>query len=394
MDLLSPMDSGYLIPSFVQTYNQIRSCQPNASNNYECSRRYDFVDAQGNKQQGPGRALPVGEAFVADIDTFTLLIDHSFRVESGAVEYGHRKMQGYWLDCSKKKWTVNNTWLPKIESEDECVKRPIICAHDDCKQLGMIEDEKAGETTSLLAKPSTSRLGRFVEKHGKNRRREGVLPHHSSELQVEAAIDGRDTGQLLAKTHDVYAIPPGDVLSLRTLYSMAGRSLDDSWYDADHGVNLTTRQRGTVLVVNIHYTNLKPWTLFRPMDPPEYVISVTSQPVKKFKHMKAYDLPDGKHRQLEVSYGTLVIVRSSGSIGVFRMIHMLIVFSTSLGLLAAASVVTDVLALYVLPLRKEYFKAKYEETEDYHDFREKQQAEKGEAQSSGLPLETRSATHQ
>ena len=34
---------------------------------------------------------------------------------------------------------------------------------------------------------------------------------------------------------------------------------------------------------------------------------------------------------------------------VFTMIHMLIVLSTSLGLLAAASVVTDIMALNVLP---------------------------------------------
>merc|ERR1719263_1784944 len=133
---------------------------------------------------------------------------------------------------------------------------------------------------------------------------------------------------------------------------MAGRSLDDVWYDPSDKVNMTTRLRGTVLVVNIHYNNMRPWTLFRPKDPPEYVISVTSRPVQKYKNMKAVVSADKESRKVTVSYGTLVIVQSSGTIGIFSMIHMLIVVSTSLGLLAAATAITDVLALYVLPLRE------------------------------------------
>lgn len=381
LDLLTPMDSGYLIPSFVQIYDQVQSCEPNASNNYACDKRYDYVDAQGGSQRIPGRAEPVGEYFVADIDSFTVLIDHSFRIETGTVEYDDHKMQGYWLDCSNIDRPANSTWLPtsSLMESSKCVKRPIVCMHDECKQLGMIEDEKTREKAALLSSHSVKHRGRYSHRRDHLSVQDSTLEASNFAFHGQADSDGQDTETILAglseklKQRELYSIPPGDVLSLRTLYAMAGRSLDDWWYDPQSKGNMTTRKRGTVLVVNIHYTNLKPWTLFQPMDPPEYTISVTSQPVDKFKNMKAQDLPD-KHRKLTVSYGTLVIVRSSGSIGVFRMIHMLIVVSTSLGLLAAASVVTDVLALYVLPLRQEYFKAKYEETEDYHDLRSKQQA--------------------
>merc|ERR1719199_650130 len=107
---------------------------------------------------------------------------------------------------------------------------------------------------------------------------------------------------------------------------MAGLSLDDLLAKQSRGANTSPRRRGTILVVNIHYNNLQPWTLFRPMEPPEYTISVTSRPVEKYKQMRV-SATAGKTRELTVAYGTLVIVQSSGTIGVFRMIHMLIVLS-------------------------------------------------------------------
>merc|ERR1719440_2276253 len=104
------MDGGYFIPSFIEVYDQLHECKPNPKNNYKCDRKYQFADENGKAQDGPGRAKPKGEYFVADVEDFTLLIDHSFRAETGAVEYDDYKMQGFWLDCSNKEWTRNSTW--------------------------------------------------------------------------------------------------------------------------------------------------------------------------------------------------------------------------------------------------------------------------------------------
>jgi hypothetical protein len=371
LDVLIPMDDGYLIPSFIQSYRQVQSCTPNAENHYRCKNKYTYLDSEGRKQKEPGRAKPVNETFVADIESFTLLIDHSFRITTGSVEYDDHKMQGYWLDCSHKQWTTNSTWLASAE---ECNKRPIICMHKDCKKLGLIVREEQ-EAASLL--------GMFGahSKHVSARRK----LRRSHYLGVGTGNLSQDTGRPKMQKKsagDIYALAPGDVLSLRTLYAMAGRSLDDMWYDAEKEANVTTRQRGTVLVVDIHYSNMKPWTIFRPKDPPEYVISVSSQPVEKYKNMKAVESADSKDRELIVSYGTLVVVRSSGTIGVFSMINALIVVSTSLGLLAVASVITELLAFNVLPMREDYAKAKFEETEDFNAKRMKSDAESAEALTS------------
>ena len=43
---------------------------------------------------------------------------------------------------------------------------------------------------------------------------------------------------------------------------------------------------------------------------------------------------------------------------------------SGLGLLAAATVVVDLLAMYVLPEKSEYMKYKYTSTVDFSDFRE------------------------
>lgn len=356
LDLLTPMDGGYLMPSFIETYGQQPACKPNAKNNYNCDKKYEFVDDDGKRQTGSGRAQPKAQFFVADLESFTLLIDHSFRVVSGDVEYDDFKMQGYWLDCSNahnEQWTLNSTWL---STGSQCEKKPIICAHKDCEKMGMVT--ASGQT-----------LGKPRREHGRKGNRAGLVQSRSAAeaLSHESGSLVSDTNETTKPHPEMYSLSGGDVFSIRTLYQMAGRSLDDWWYDASDKRNMTARQRGTVLVVNIHYNNLQPWTLFRPQDPPEYVVSVTSRPVEKYKHISA-DASGGRTRELTIEYGTLVMVQSSSSIGVFKMIHMLIVVSTSFGLLAASSVITDLLAIYVLPLRSEYSKAKYEETKDFHDF--------------------------
>jgi len=407
LDLLTPVDAGYIVPSYIEIYDQSHSCKPNAANGFKCSRPYDFLDEKGDVQKGPGRAKPKAEFYVADIEAFTLLIDHSFRVETGSVEYDDINMQGYWVDCSKKQWTLNSTWL---STEAECKSNPIVCMHKDCKKLGMVTAAKVGRASSNAlkapAKDATALVQKAARQHSKSsvgihvsaigsllqsksavselsqvrsQRLQAATVQDETEEEISRLFSGPHGHQLVSNT-DVYSLQAGDVLSISTLFAMAGRSLDDVWFDPSTKSNMSARKRGTVLVVNIHYNNLKPWTLFRPQDPPDYTISVTSQPVEKYKHMSISE--NGPNRELTVAYGTLVIVQSSGTIGVFRMIHMLIVVSTSLGLLAAASVITDALALYLLPMREEYSKAKFQETADFHDIYVKRGAAEAATEAS------------
>lgn len=399
LDLLKPIDSGYLVPSFIETYDQVPSCKPSAENNFACDNKYEFVDDEGNVQKGSGRAKPKGSYFVADVEDFTLLIDHSFKVETGAVEYDDHKMQGYWMDCSALH--QNHNILGKLTDikEDlkdlkstllsdgpECVKRPITCVHDECEKLGMVMPPKESAKPKVVSKLQTRSKGSSNGSHVLLQTRSVVgvkKERHRLESDLMEAGDEEALARFsgpdgVLRTPEVFSISSGDVLSIRTLYAMAGRSLDDWWYDSSANVNRTVRQRGTVLVVNIHYNNLKPWTLFRTQDPAEYEISVTARPVDKYKSFK---VTEGSNdiREMTVAYGTLIIVQSSGSIGVFRMIHMLIVVSTSAGLMAAASVLTDVLALYVMPMSEEYNKAKYQETADIHDMYAQQEADAAQA---------------
>merc|ERR1719375_198757 len=67
---------GILIPTYMEYYKQLRTCEPAAM---KCRRKWTFVDAEGAPQAGHGGAEAVTNAFVADAGDFTLLIDHSFR---------------------------------------------------------------------------------------------------------------------------------------------------------------------------------------------------------------------------------------------------------------------------------------------------------------------------
>lgn len=175
----------------------------------------------------------------------------------------------------------------------------------------------------------------------------------------------------------VIAIKDGDVLSLETLLAMAGESLDSAikYVKADGGTR-TRRYRGLALVVSIEYMNLVRWTLLRPNEP-WYTISVTAMPADTFKHADVVPV-DADHRDVQLSYGAMVVVKQTGNLAFFDPMFALISFASALALLAVAGTLTEFLMLSVLPRKDKYNELKYLESEDFHD-EEQAAAEKKES---------------
>jgi hypothetical protein len=160
----------------------------------------------------------------------------------------------------------------------------------------------------------------------------------------------------------VVSMKSGDVLTLKTLLAMAGESLNDNWVDEDDGPQ-TTRSRGTAIVLHIHYDNAERWTLFRPRDPPWYTMSVTTRPISEFKHSYISG-EDEWSRDLTWAYGVYVVIKQTGAVRTFNMVTALMTLTSAMALLAVSNLLTDMLALYVMPRKAQYKELMFIESED------------------------------
>jgi len=281
------MLEGVLMPTSIETYEQRRDCTPGTA--HQCEYRY--VNTKGQLERGTGKAEPLSVAYVADVEKFTLLVDHSFRSANGKMVNNGRYMQGSYRVCSRDGAECTTKLIPTVR-----------CVNKDCPT-------ELGSSTDLV----------------------------------------------------VYSIKYGDVFSLGTLVTMAGRTLEDT---IPKGKPL--RRRGGALVVNIEYHNLRRWSLWSTKDPPDYTISATFMNVTKFKQTYVHHESD-KVRMLKVKYGIYVMVQQSGQIAFFDLSYTLMVLTTALGLFVASSTLTDMLAIYILPRKAQYYQCKYEETEDFSE---------------------------
>jgi len=112
------MPGAVLLPTKFAKYNQVEVCDIHVES---CSRKYKFVDDDGNEQTGEGKAEPVYGSFVANVEDFTLMIDHNFRTTSGSQAHDDDVMQGYFETCDV--------------SGDNCTKLKIKCVKGRCKDF-------------------------------------------------------------------------------------------------------------------------------------------------------------------------------------------------------------------------------------------------------------------
>lgn len=352
-DLPIQLPSGVLIPTYEEVYRQKRTCEPGED---ECVGQYQFQEgavAGAPLQTGRGDAEPNKEFFVADVDDFSVLIDHAFSTASGAYAQDDFGMQGYWLDCSGV--------------VDGCVRRPIKCAHSQCDALGhaLLQESAHAEGCTdheCGGQPSTS-VQRGLRR-GRGERGAIGLAQQSED------VAGGDRHEAVS-TMNVIALKDGDVMSIKTMLAMAkssaqARAPPPGGYSLDDVVNSageTRRLRGAVLEVKIDYDNAGSWRIFTPKDPPSYTISVSMQQASEFKHLSTTQLDDDR-RQVAKAYGILIIVQQVGRLVSFDALHAMIVLTAAVGLLAVANLMTDMLAIYLMPRAEIYSELKYQESAD------------------------------
>jgi hypothetical protein len=138
-ELWTTLESGHLLPTKMSTYKQVPGCSPSAENNWACRRKFDFQGSEGKALVDGKKAVPASDVFMADIEHFTLLIDHSYHRDGGGMAQDDFEMQGYFKDCKSHE-----------TGKRDCTLKPIVCVHSHCKDFMVTPGDADAEASSAL----------------------------------------------------------------------------------------------------------------------------------------------------------------------------------------------------------------------------------------------------
>jgi len=177
---------------------------------------------------------------------------------------------------------------------------------------------------------------------------------------VDAPRNGRTTNKA-----PCYLTPSSagglDFFAVGTLLQATGVSLESESYP---GSGHSTRYEGITIDLNIDYSNSVPWHGLQANI--SYLYKPSVIPRSTFKTTEASPLsPDGLHVLKKSLHGLLFEVRAGGQLATFDFTQLLLQLTTSLTLLALATVGVNIMAQYVLRYRHYYSEALYDRTADF-----------------------------
>lgn len=359
VELRQVSDGGMLVPTRVRSYRQKERCHPGPSNGWSCDGRlYKFIDSDGKVIYGD-RPEPVRDTFIADIENFEILFDHSAHAISrdANVEEYDFQMVGSFLECSDEHPTASqSTDRRKMEY---CVERPLICVHSHCPN-GSTQPKAANlETTS-------------ERKHRSNLDRLEVDQSTRGSLEVDADPEEFALAdKLLESDHTAVSTHKGDIFSIRSLVEAASVGLDAVVL---HGSNQTYRNDGVTLVVRIEYTNDASWiglrvSPWRPVGPAmRYKYRIMKHATGGIALRKVNfnrDKHGGNVREVDEYRGIRVVVEQTGTLRVWDNVQLMFLVTTTLALLAIAQCVMDHIALNCMANSPEYRRLKFEVVKEH-----------------------------
>jgi len=147
-----------------------------------------------------------------------------------------------------------------------------------------------------------------------------------------------------------------DILEVGTILQAAGVNLDTT---SETNSNITKRYDGIVMFLFITYTNTD--TLNQGNY--HYTIQPSVIHDTKFKITQPIYALNIANRVTWDRHGIRLVIIQSGQIGRFDFQVLLLAFVAGLGLLAVATVISDAIALYLLPQKETYNEFKYEDVD-------------------------------
>jgi len=187
------------------------------------------------------------------------------------------------------------------------------------------------------------------------------------ELQAEFGVN---PGKLVAG--GFFAIPNGDIFRLDKLLQLSGLSLDGS-FNID-GEPL--RAAGTVIEIECIYSNMHAFWSSLGYTDISYSYKVSARPMEEMKtELFAQFQPDfPRKRIIEDRHGLYIVAKISGEFGFFSIVYTMVMLTTAVALISVAVVITDKLAIYIMPERETYRGEKYFLTERLGDVQQSKEA--------------------
>lgn len=263
--------------TYLRVYEQRRPCR---SDDDTCTRLWASVPAAERRSKLPA------ETFVAQVERFTMMLDHSASAPSVNVTGPDPGARGY------------------IRTDDAalCSSHP----SRSTRPVGFDEDPipSAGAPCYIIPNKTSTNKDFF-------------------EISVLLALVGVDL--------DVACPAPCDPGESR-------------------------RREGVLLVMEIVYTNFRPWVIG--LTPVEYeykVFTIPVTPKRSEEIMVAYP----NERVIHNTHGIQIYILQSGRLGQLTALRLLITLSAALAMLTVANFMVDTIALYVLPERDVFERLKY-----------------------------------
>lgn len=363
------LEGNMLVPTRIDQMIEKRNCEPGA---VSCDNEF-VLDA--NPQI----------IYVADIERFTIMLSHSYKRDY--LKGNNGQLPGYYWECEATEASVLGEGLKEMKSivagsVSDCpgklVRKSIQCINNKCLFLPKKKEKKASLLERLrnlapsLWRPTVpwgeenrenEQQGQHHQhfRHGPRREEQARLARIEATGQDPEAEKKPNPKELVAG--GVFAIPDGDIFSMKKLLRLIGKDLDTTYNEAGEPL----RESGTIIEIAAEYNNLHPWISSFGYSPIEYTYKITERPMEEMKtELFAQAQPNfPQERVIEDRHGIYIVVRIGGYFGFFSFVFLLVMLITAAGLIGAATIITEKIALYMLARKKEYREKKYEETEDF-----------------------------
>eukprot|EP00931_Biecheleriopsis_adriatica_P060995 TRINITY_DN36651_c0_g2_i1.p1 TRINITY_DN36651_c0_g2~~TRINITY_DN36651_c0_g2_i1.p1 ORF type:complete len:521 (-),score=76.17 TRINITY_DN36651_c0_g2_i1:37-1599(-) len=283
-----------LIPTRVTVQQQTPNAECDIQSKTVCANTFSFA-SKGNT------------SYIADVERFTLLIDHAFTMPREAVEQGAFSkvipgpirrgstidFPGYWEKC-KDPESLTGCKLVKVP----CIKG----------------------------------------------------------ISCDGGVPADETGE--SEIPGIYGLSVGDVVSVGTLLSLAGIDLDKD--GNTEGESL--RHTGVAIQVDVNYVNREPFRLdFWNPGQLHYIYRVTHLPVETYKATTVQNEQNG-HRLLSDIHGIFIYVAIQGDVRYFDPTQLQLLLATFMSLLAIANAVVNLYAQKLWRHKDVYRGGKYDST--------------------------------
>lgn len=377
----SPRAPGHMfVPTRVDRILQKRGCDLKRDDPGWCQTMWENVEVHKN-------------TYVADIERFTLMLVSNYARKG--IRGTSLKHKGFYYECTDK---ISGKIIQTEPCHGVLKIQPIECLNNKCDfdtqedaphphsqlQLNASMTFPPSPAPAALSELSGNLRGHSIRVAQKRRstsfvaqvrnhslvdsRSDWHSTHSSVAVEVEKDNKKDSTERQLSEAaddrRDVFATKHGDVFRLRKILELAGLDLE-SYGSYDQ----TLRSRGTQITIQIEYSNLKPYrsTFPRTGNNPDldvrYIYRVLKHPINQEK-METYASTqplDDYHRLINNDHGISIKAQVVGSFGVFNIVYLMVMLTTSLALLGGARALVDALAFY-LPTKHQaqYLKARYD----------------------------------